>query len=83
MEYSSKEETWKKLIQEIYGSGKPQKKWCVEKGIIYIYALPFLIEWQGILKRDDYLTLMVIFIYYMRFNIKVPRFIIKMKRGYF
>ena len=33
MEYNSKEETWKKLIQEMYDSGKPQKKWCEEKGI--------------------------------------------------
>jgi hypothetical protein len=33
MEYISKEETWRKLIQEMYSSGKPQKKWCEEKGI--------------------------------------------------
>ena len=33
MEYNSKEETWRKLIQEMYSSGKPQKKWCEEKGI--------------------------------------------------
>lgn len=33
MGYNSKEKEWEKLVQEMYGSGKSQKKWCEEKGI--------------------------------------------------
>ena len=32
---SSNEEKWEKLIQEMQGSGKSQKKWCQEKGLSY------------------------------------------------
>ena len=43
MECISKDETWKKLIQEMYDSGKPQKKWCDEKGINF-YTLKYWIR---------------------------------------
>ena len=33
MGYNGKAKTWEKLIQEMYGSGKSQKKWCEEKEI--------------------------------------------------
>jgi len=43
MEFKSKEETFKELIQEMYNSGKPQKKWCEEKGINF-YTLKYWMQ---------------------------------------
>jgi len=43
MEYDSKKETWFGLIQEMYSSGKPQKKWCEEKGVNF-YTLKYWIQ---------------------------------------